>query len=101
ARSQALEVDRRLLGGEVHAHEEETAVGVAELLAVEDVAAGDEEEAGDAVHDAAAVRAGGGEDVIARSTRRVRCGHGVPILIHCPAAAGLRYAARTRLGRPS
>ena len=49
---------------EVHAQEEAPALLVAVLLGVEDVAALVEQQAGDAVDDAGAIRAGQGEDVV-------------------------------------
>ena len=49
---------------EMHAQEEPSGFAIAELLGVEDVAAGVEQAAGDAMDDASAVRAGQGEDVV-------------------------------------
>ena len=60
---QAL-VDRgaALRGVDLDAHEEGTRVGVAELLRLDDVAAGLADHAGHGVHDAGAVRAGQGHN---------------------------------------
>ena len=48
----------------VHAQEEAPALLVTELLGIEDVAAGLEQQAGDAVDNPGAIRAGQGQDVI-------------------------------------
>ena len=113
----------RLLGGEVHPHEEQAGVPVAELLAVLDVAAGHEQIARHGVHDALLVRAGKGEDVLVghgesrvpqplgpsdgparsrhdRSTSRVRGGASGSSASATASRTWASRAARTASGQP-
>jgi hypothetical protein len=60
----------RLLHHEMHAHEEQPGFGVAELGRVDDIAAVLGQETRHAVHDAALVEAGNGQDVFKRHRRR-------------------------------
>ena len=84
------------LGGEVHPHEEQPGVLVAELLAVHDVAAGHEEVAGDRVHDALLVGARQREDVLraAAAVRSRRQPRTPPAA--CAAVSSRRNARRPR-----
>ena len=70
--AQLVETHSRSVGSNVHPHEEAAGLGVAVLLALDDVAASARQEPGHGVHDSGLVRAGEGEHEVMAA---LGCGH--------------------------